>query len=79
MILFFFYEMKLLAFIGDFFTPMLPSYCSFILTTLFSAPLSCSTVLLFFSLFTLSCILCSSVLLSLCCPYPVGFIIPLCI
>ncbi|CAH7676182.1 hypothetical protein PPACK8108_LOCUS11291, partial [Phakopsora pachyrhizi] len=28
MILFFFYEMKLLAFIGDFFTPMLHSYCS---------------------------------------------------
>ncbi|CAH7688184.1 hypothetical protein PPACK8108_LOCUS23112, partial [Phakopsora pachyrhizi] len=55
MILLLFYEMKLLAFIGDFFTPMLPSYCSFILTTLFSAPLSCFffLILVHFILYTL--------------------------
>ncbi|CAH7670543.1 expressed protein [Phakopsora pachyrhizi] len=65
--------MKLLAFIGDFFTPMLP-------LLLFFYPHStilCSTTLLHYSasfpcnpISSLSCILCSSVLLFLCCPSP---------
>ncbi|CAH7671012.1 hypothetical protein PPACK8108_LOCUS5762 [Phakopsora pachyrhizi] len=41
--------MKLLSFIGDSFTPMLPLLLFFfILTPLFSAPLSCFTSLLLF-------------------------------
>ncbi|CAH7684592.1 hypothetical protein PPACK8108_LOCUS18865 [Phakopsora pachyrhizi] len=68
--------MKLLAFIGDSFTPMPPFLHSFIPYS----SILCLSVLLFcpvsFSsscnpLSSLSCILCSSVLLSLCCPYPV--------
>ncbi|CAH7667180.1 hypothetical protein PPACK8108_LOCUS1571, partial [Phakopsora pachyrhizi] len=74
MILFLFYEMKCLAFIGDFFTPMLPLLLFFILTPLFSAPLSCSTVLLFlfnpYSLYPvssalLSCYPCAVLILGL--------------
>ncbi|CAH7668973.1 hypothetical protein PPACK8108_LOCUS3527, partial [Phakopsora pachyrhizi] len=49
MILLLFYGMKLLAFISDFFTPMLPLLLFFLfLTPLFSAPLSCFTSLLLF-------------------------------
>ncbi|CAH7685494.1 hypothetical protein PPACK8108_LOCUS20030 [Phakopsora pachyrhizi] len=40
--------MKLLAFISDFFTPMLPSYYSFILSPLYSSLLLCFTTLLLF-------------------------------
>ncbi|KAI8460590.1 hypothetical protein BY996DRAFT_6715024 [Phakopsora pachyrhizi] len=62
MILLLFNEMKLLAFVGDFFTPML-----FFLLFFYSHP----TILCSSSSTSLSCTFCSSVLLSLCCPYPV--------
>ncbi|CAH7671768.1 hypothetical protein PPACK8108_LOCUS6583 [Phakopsora pachyrhizi] len=48
MILLLFYEMKLLAFIGELFTPMLSLLLFFLfITPLFSAPLSCFFFLLF--------------------------------
>ncbi|CAH7668401.1 expressed protein [Phakopsora pachyrhizi] len=66
--------MKLLAFIGDFFTPIL-SILLFFLSSLhysllhysllhYSASFPCNPIS------SLSCILCYSVLLSLFCPYP---------
>ncbi|CAH7669685.1 hypothetical protein PPACK8108_LOCUS4326, partial [Phakopsora pachyrhizi] len=65
MILLLFYEMKLLAFIGDFFTPMLTLYYSFIphSTIICSSVLpQCSASFFCNPLSSLSCILCSSVL-----------------
>ncbi|CAH7677690.1 hypothetical protein PPACK8108_LOCUS12876 [Phakopsora pachyrhizi] len=55
--------MKLLAFIGDFFTPMIPLLLSFLfLTPLFSAPLSCYTSLLLFLAILYPLLFCSFIL-----------------
>ncbi|CAH7685859.1 hypothetical protein PPACK8108_LOCUS20451, partial [Phakopsora pachyrhizi] len=74
MILLLFYEMKLLAFIGDFFTPMLPLLLFFYSSLHYSlllcpAPLFCFFFLLSFIFFMLYPLFFCS--LSLGCPCPV--------
>ncbi|CAH7687200.1 hypothetical protein PPACK8108_LOCUS21949 [Phakopsora pachyrhizi] len=54
MILLLFYEMKLLAFIGDFFTPMLP-FLLFFYSSLQYSLLLCPAPLIFILVLSLSC------------------------
>ncbi|CAH7672560.1 expressed protein, partial [Phakopsora pachyrhizi] len=69
MILLLFNEMKLLAFIGDFFTPMLPLLLFFYSSLHYSLLLCPASLPCFFSFSSLSCTFCSSVL------YPCAFLI----